>query len=85
MAKKVENQDPKLEINIVREQPKPEVTETKLSEPALEMEVWRMYSPMLFKVQPEIFDGAFHGKSGQFTKTECLDIIKEFLNKPILN
>lgn len=78
----VKKQDPKLEVTLKREKPI-KIEDTKPSEPKLEMEIWKQYAPLVFGIQSEIFAGAFYGKSGLFSKSECFEIIKSFMNKVI--
>lgn len=59
--------------------------ETKYEYPKLEQSVLRMYAPLLFKVQPEIFDGAFYGLEGNYSVPEAREIIKNYLKREIKN
>lgn len=43
----------------------------------------RAHAKELFGVNPEIFDGAFFGVTGTFTKAEAKQKIADFLNKKV--
>ena len=47
------------------------------------MDALRKDSLKLFGVTRSTFDGAFHGKTGDFTISEAKELIKEFQNRRV--
>lgn len=56
----------------------PKVAETKFTPAQL-----RDYSQAVFVVSQMVFDGAFYGAQGEFTKTEAKDRIEAWLKKEV--
>lgn len=56
---------------------------TVQAEPKFTIEKLREGSKAAFKVEVEVFDGAFHGKTGEFTRNGAQKIILDFLNKEV--
>lgn len=61
-----------------------EKPETKTSpEAKFEVSELRRHCKELFGVKPEVFDGAFFGVTGKYSKSEAETKIKNFLRKKV--
>lgn len=61
---------------------KPE-QKTETTEPKFAVKALRPHAKQLFGVPVEVFDGAFHGEEGEFTKDEAKSKIEAFLKKEV--